>query len=75
MEKMEILDKEIVVANVKLFIQANGYSKQSFAKKLNIPCLALDQILADKMLEKELHKHPSLFISRSHTIPSFVMNE
>lgn len=34
---MEILDKEIVVANVKLFIQANGYSKQSFAKKLNIP--------------------------------------
>lgn len=54
---MNRLDKEIVAANVKQFIQENGYSKQSFAKKLGISRFTFNQLIAGEMNKEQFYKH------------------
>lgn len=71
---MDRLDKEVVAANVKRFIQANGYSKQSFAKKLSMPRIAIDQMLAGKMQVEELHKHLEKMTAVFQLRPTYFLN-
>lgn len=71
---MDRLDKEIVAANVKQFIQANGYSKKSFVKKLSMPSVALDQLLAGKMQVEELHKHLEKMTAVFQLTPTYFLN-
>lgn len=70
---MHRLDEEIVAANVKRFIQENGYSKQSFAKKLGIPRFTLDQLLAGEMKTEQLHKYVQKMATVFQCTPAYLL--
>lgn len=70
---MNRLDEEIVAVNVKRFIQENGYSKQSFAKKLNMPRVGLDQLLAGEMKTEQLHKYVQKMATVFQCTPAYLL--